>query len=166
MLYIHVGIDPYPQSIQRNLLPQDHTNQNLTCEIRNFVLRYLDLLLFLLVQSGLMLQRFRFFSKSKTLYVEQISFSFICQFIDILFQLRMVFCVKNRKEKLVKIFQIQICCNFSVSHYMKDVRNVDKLQIVLVVLKYKFVIYLYINLGLQWGRRGGGGCCTCQGIAP
>ena len=144
MLYIHVGIDPYPQFIQRNLLPQGHTNQNLTCEISNFVLRYLDLLFLLLVQTGLMLQRSRFFSKSKTLYVEQISFSFICQFIDILFQLRMAFCVKNRKEKLVKIFQIQICCNFSVSYCMKDVHNVDKLQIGLVALMYKFVIYLYI----------------------
>ena len=42
---------------------------------------------------------------------------------------------------------MQIYCNFLVSHHMTDVNNVDKMQIGVVVLMYKFVMCSYVNLG-------------------
>ena len=61
---------------------------------------------------------------------------------------------------------MQICYIFSVSHYMRNVHNVDKMKIGLVALMYKFVMCLYVNIGTLWdsgGRRLG---LYCKDIAP
>ena len=49
---------------------------------------------------------------------------------------------------------------------MTDVNNVDKMQIGVVVLMYKFVICSYVYTGTQWVSGGGVGGCTCQNIPP
>ena len=58
LLYIHIEIDPDLHSILEKFTALGPHQLEL------FVLLYLDLLLFLLVETGLMLQRFRLFCKS------------------------------------------------------------------------------------------------------